>query len=166
MTASDFSELTERSVELGPLKRDPAERDSSQNWQLARDEQGVAWLLMDKRDSSVNVLSEDVLTELDQLLDVLQRNLPRALVVRSIKPGGFCAGADISEFERAEDQQQVQEKLRDAHAVAQKLADLPCPTIAVVHGQTLGGGLELALCCDYRLAISGAVLGTPEVARR
>jgi 3-hydroxyacyl-CoA dehydrogenase/enoyl-CoA hydratase/3-hydroxybutyryl-CoA epimerase len=72
-------------------------------------------------------------------------------------------GADVSQFRNLDNQAQIIEKLSEAHQVVHKLADLPCPTIAVIHGAALGGGLELALCCDYRLAIPGATFGTPEI---
>lgn len=163
MTVSNFAQLSERSVELGPCKSTPAADRQWQHWHLARDPQNLAWLVMDKRDTSANVLSEAVLTELDQILDSLHQDLPEAVIVRSAKAGNFCVGADINEFTRAETAAQVEEKISWAHAVVQKLVDLPCTTIAVVHGQTLGGGLELALCCDLRLAIPGASLGTPEI---
>lgn len=168
MIPSVYSALVDRSVELGPFnpgpfKELPATSGHWQNWQLTRDSQGVAWLLMDKKDSSVNVLSEDVLTELDEVLDTLNHDLPTALVVRSRKASNFCVGADLKEFRPLTDEAEVEEKLTAAHGVAQKLVDLPCPTIAVLHGQALGGGLELALCCDYRLAVPGTTVGTPEI---
>jgi 3-hydroxyacyl-CoA dehydrogenase/enoyl-CoA hydratase/3-hydroxybutyryl-CoA epimerase len=170
MTDTVYSVLSARSTQLGPFKDveagggSPAP-DSGQwnNWLMARDDNDVAWLLMDKKDSSVNVLSEDVLTELDEVLDRLHQNIPKGLVIRSAKANSFCVGADISEFSKLEREDQVAEKLAQAHATVQKLVDLPCPTVAVIHGQALGGGLELALCCDYRLAVPGATLGTPEI---
>src|SRR5690606_37300744 len=163
MTASLYSALTARRAELGPFKDLPATSGHWKNWQLARDEQGIAWLLMDKQDSSVNVLSQDLLTELDEVLDSLYHDTPKALALRSAKPGSFCVGADIKEFRHLNDEEDVAIKLAAAHGVAQKLVDLPCPSIAVIHGQALGGGLELALCCDYRLAVPGTTLGTPEI---
>lgn len=170
MTDSVYSVLSARSTQLGPFKDAEAaggtpapNADQWDNWQLARDADDVAWLLMDKKDSSVNVLSEDVLKELDEVLDKLMEDPPKGLVIRSAKAASFCVGADIKEFRNLESEQEVEEKLEKAHAVAQKLADLPCTTIAVIHGQALGGGLELALCCDYRLAVPGASLGTPEI---
>ncbi|MDQ2077773.1 3-hydroxyacyl-CoA dehydrogenase NAD-binding domain-containing protein [Marinimicrobium sp. ABcell2] len=163
MTGKLYSALKARSVELGPFKDAPAATGHWKNWQLARDAQGVAWLLMDKKDSSVNVLSEDLLQELDEVLDSLHNDTPTALVLRSAKPGSFCVGADIKEFRHLNSEEEVASKLGAAHAVAQKLVDLPCPTVAVIHGQALGGGLELALCCDYRMAVPGSTVGLPEI---
>lgn len=170
MTDTIYSVLSARRTQLGPFKDAEAEGDASvtssdqwDNWQLARDDNGVAWLLMDKKDSSVNVLSEDVLRELDGILDQLYENRPKGLVIRSAKASSFCVGADIKEFRNLENEEEVEKKLGKAHAIVQKLVDLPCTTIAVIHGQALGGGLELALCCGYRLAVPGSSLGTPEI---
>ena len=163
MTSILYSTFKTNSVELGPFKNAPATTGHWQNWKLARDAQGVAWLLMDKKDSSVNVLSADVLTELGEVLDSLLHDIPKGLVLRSAKPGSFCVGADINEFRHLSSAEEIASQLGAAHAVVQKLVDLPCPTVAVIHGQALGGGLELALCCDYRLAVPGATLGVPEV---
>ncbi|MGH8308904.1 MAG: 3-hydroxyacyl-CoA dehydrogenase NAD-binding domain-containing protein, partial [Steroidobacteraceae bacterium] len=68
------------------------------NWTELRDAEGIAWLTLDKPGTSANVLSRDVLTEIDELLRALAARLPRGVVVRSAKPSGFVAGADINEF--------------------------------------------------------------------
>ncbi|MFN3580690.1 MAG: 3-hydroxyacyl-CoA dehydrogenase NAD-binding domain-containing protein [Pseudomonas sp.] len=164
MSESVSSALLDRRMELGP-HADPQQPQQRrwQHWRLARDQQDIAWLLMDKAESSTNVLSEEVLLELGEVLEHLRADLPQALVLRSAKAASFCVGADISAFRQMHHQRDVINKLSDAHIVAQGLADLPCPTIAVIHGAALGGGLELALCCDYRLALSGASFGLPEV---
>lgn len=164
MSESVSSALLDRRMEFGP-HADPRHPQQGrwQHWRLARDQQDIAWLLMDKADSSANVLSEEVLLELGEVLEHLRADLPQALVLRSAKAASFCVGADISAFRQMHHQRDVINKLSDAHIVAQGLADLPCPTIAAIHGAALGGGLELALCCDYRLALSGASFGLPEV---
>jgi 3-hydroxyacyl-CoA dehydrogenase/enoyl-CoA hydratase/3-hydroxybutyryl-CoA epimerase len=92
--------LGERDLELGPFAIGEARQDTSAwtNWRLRTDEDGIAWLLFDKKDASANTLSADVLTELDAVLDKLERDRPRGLVIRSAKPGGFIAGADIGQF--------------------------------------------------------------------
>ena len=165
MTASVLSALAARRMEIGPFS--PAELKVSprrwQHWHLKRDEQNVAWLLMDKADSSANVLSESVLREFSEIIAALKSDMPSALVIRSAKPGSFCVGADISEFRELHTEPDVINKLVEAHLLAQHLVDLSCPTIAIIHGAALGGGLELALCCDYRLAVKGATFGVPEV---
>ncbi|WP_373187998.1 3-hydroxyacyl-CoA dehydrogenase NAD-binding domain-containing protein [Halopseudomonas sp.] len=164
MTGRVYSALAERDREFGPFIRAPqAHSGEWRHWHLKRDEQNIAWLLMDKADTSTNVLSEELLRELDAILDQLGGDKPKALVIRSAKDNGFCMGADITQFRDLDTREQAIEKLSEAHRVAQKLVDLACPTIAVIHGAALGGGLELALCCDYRLAVPGAKFGTPEV---
>ncbi|HKL25447.1 MAG TPA: enoyl-CoA hydratase-related protein, partial [Desulfuromonadales bacterium] len=164
MTGSILNQLLPREQEFGPFT-DPAAGtgDAWTCWRMARDEDGVAWLLFDVPDAKVNVLSETALTELGEILFQLEDHLPQGLVLRSAKASGFCVGADINEFQDMKDREQVIEKLEDAHAVADRLAALACPTLAVIHGPCLGGGLEVALCCDYRLALPDAKLGLPEI---
>ena len=90
--------LAPRNLELGPLAGSASGQGNWRNWKLARDDNGIAWLVLDKPDSSANVLSEEVLAELDDVLATLERELPKGVVLRSAKPGGFIAGADIGEF--------------------------------------------------------------------
>jgi 3-hydroxyacyl-CoA dehydrogenase/enoyl-CoA hydratase/3-hydroxybutyryl-CoA epimerase len=104
-----------------------------------------------------------VLKELDAVLDAVEQDLPKGLVIRSAKPGGFIAGADISEFGSERSTEEVQHAIKEGHRILDRLEALACPTVAVIHGYALGGGLELALACDHRLAIDGAKLGFPEV---
>lgn len=164
MTGKVYSALAQRDREFGPFNELPGTGQAEwRHWHLKRDEQNIAWLLMDKADTSTNILSEELLRELDQILSQLRDDQPSALVIRSAKDHGFCMGADISQFRDLSSHDQAVEKLSEAHRVAQNLVDLPCPTIAVIHGAALGGGLELALCCDFRLAIPGARFGMPEV---
>lgn len=164
MSGQIMRQLHDRETEAGPLEHvSGPEVETRRHWQLGRDEDNIAWLLMDKRESGANVLSGEVLEELDGILRELERDTPRGLVLRSAKDSGFCMGADIHEFTELESEEQVVDKLSQAHEVADRLEALDCPTVAVIHGPCLGGGLELALCCDYRLAIRGAKLGFPEI---
>src|SRR5438270_7890123 len=157
--------LAPRNLELGPLAE--AERDGAtspwRNWRLAHDEDGIAWLALDKAGASANTLAVDVLNELDKVLASLEKNVPKGLVLRSAKPSGFIAGADIGEFRGLTDAAVVEERLSEAHAVVDRLDRLGAPTVAVIHGYCLGGGLEVALACDYRVAGEDARLGFPEV---
>ncbi|HUD89705.1 MAG TPA: 3-hydroxyacyl-CoA dehydrogenase NAD-binding domain-containing protein [Xanthobacteraceae bacterium] len=157
--------LGKRDLELGPFAIDEARPDPGPwaNWHLRTDEDGVAWLLFDKKDSSANTLSAETLTELNAVLDKLERDRPRGLVIRSAKPSGFIAGADIAQFRGVTDTAPIEETLTRGHAVLDRLDRLPLPTIAVIHGYCLGGGLEVALACDYRIAIDSASFGFPEV---
>jgi 3-hydroxyacyl-CoA dehydrogenase / enoyl-CoA hydratase / 3-hydroxybutyryl-CoA epimerase len=156
--------LGKRDLELGPFALgEQQEPGPWANWRLRNDEDGIAWLLFDKKDSSANTLSEPVLTELNAVLDKLERDRPRGLVIRSGKPGGFIAGADITQFEGVTDPAQIETMLHGGHEILDRLDRLPLPTIAVIHGYCLGGGLEVALACDHRLAIDSASFGFPEV---
>ena len=139
--------------------------DSARNWTLERDAEGVAWLTLDKPGSSANVLSGSVLLELDGLLAALEKEPPRALVVLSAKKSGFIAGADIREFTGITDADSGYLLIHRGQQVLNRLAALPCPSVAAIHGFALGGGLELALACRYRVAVDDErlSLGLPEV---
>lgn len=153
-----LSVIGETKLELGS-----GEEKAFGNWRLRRDESGIAWAILDCKGTSTNTLSEAVLTNLSKLLDAIEKQPPELLVLRSAKPGGFAAGADISEFRDARDEASVVDRLRQGHEVIDRLEALDCPTVAVVHGYALGGGFELALACDHRIAIDGAWFGFPEV---
>jgi 3-hydroxyacyl-CoA dehydrogenase/enoyl-CoA hydratase/3-hydroxybutyryl-CoA epimerase len=157
--------IGQRNLELGPFAFDDASANigSWSHWRMRRDEDGVAWLLFDKQDASTNTLSEEVLSELDLILTRVEQDRPRGLVIRSAKPGGFIAGADIAQFRGVTDTAQVEALLARGHAILDRLDRLPIPTVAVVHGYCLGGGLEVALACDHRIAIDDASFGFPEV---
>ena len=134
-------------------------------WKLDRDVDGIAWLALDKPGTSANVLSSEVLVELGALLGGLAAAPPRALIVRSAKPSGFIAGADIREFTAFKGPEDAFALIRAGQGVLDRLEGLPCPTIAALHGFALGGGLELALACRYRIAANEEklALGFPEV---
>ena len=133
------------------------------HWRLRRDDNDILWVLFDKHGSRTNTLDTEVLKEFDHILDSLGDKPPKALVLRSLKAGGFCAGADISQFQNY-GQDETRALLRQGHEVLDRLEALRHPTIAVVHGHCLGGGLELALACKQRIGISGALeMGFPEI---
>jgi 3-hydroxyacyl-CoA dehydrogenase/enoyl-CoA hydratase/3-hydroxybutyryl-CoA epimerase len=85
--------LKDRALELGPT---PDASGTYRNFKLTRDADGVAWLLFDRADASANTLSEEVLLEFDMVLTALETQRPTGIVVRSAKPSGFIAGADIN----------------------------------------------------------------------
>jgi len=157
--------LRKRNLELGPFAIDEAPQEASPwaHWRMRTDPDGIVWLLFDKKDSSANTLSSEVLTEFDAMLQRLESNPPRGVVIRSAKPGGFIAGADITQFRGVKDTAQIEALIASGHAVLDRLDRLHTVTIAVIHGYCLGGGLELALACDYRIAIDDASFGFPEV---
>src|SRR5579864_9149012 len=151
--------LADRVLELGP----PAVSGPYRNFKLTRDTDGVAWLLFDREGASANTLSADVLTEFDMVLAALESERPTGLVIRSAKASGFIAGADVNEFRGATNAAVVEAQIARAHAVIDRLEAVKFPTVAVIHGFCLGGGLEVALACQARIAIDGARFGFPEV---
>jgi 3-hydroxyacyl-CoA dehydrogenase/enoyl-CoA hydratase/3-hydroxybutyryl-CoA epimerase len=155
--------LAPRNLELGPLAGSASGQGPWQHFRMARDGNDVAWLVIDKAGASANTLSEDVLTELNDVLAALEREPPKGLVLRSAKKSGFIAGADIGEFRHMADVAAVEARLGEANAVVDRLDQLKTTTVAVVHGYCLGGGLEIALACDYRIAVDDARFGFPEV---
>jgi 3-hydroxyacyl-CoA dehydrogenase/enoyl-CoA hydratase/3-hydroxybutyryl-CoA epimerase len=159
MTTADILTVLGRR-ELGP---DRAPTRELENWRLTIDGTGVAWLLFDRAGESANTLSEECLHELDEMLQYLDEQPPRALVIRSAKLTGFIAGADVRAFRGITSEASVIERMRYAHTVVDRLAHARYPTIAVIHGFCLGGGLEIALACRHRIAVDGATFGFPEV---
>jgi len=137
---------------------------SGPHWSLEIDADRVAWLTIDQPGASANALSRAVLEELAARLDELAKAPPRGLVIASGK-AGFIAGADVREFGQVASAEEAVPHIRAAHALFNRLEELPFPTVAAINGYCLGGGLELALACRYRVCVDDpkAVLGLPEV---
>ena len=135
------------------------------NWTLQIDADRVAWLTADMAGSSANVLSGDMVRELAAKLTEVAAQRPVGAIVQSGKASGFIAGADIKEFVQIRSPAEGYELVRAGQSVMQQLADLPFPTVAAIRGFALGGGLELALACTYRVGADEAALslGLPEV---
>jgi 3-hydroxyacyl-CoA dehydrogenase / enoyl-CoA hydratase / 3-hydroxybutyryl-CoA epimerase len=138
---------------------------SYQHWTLEFDDEGIIWLHSDMSGSSVNVLSEPVLNELDDILHIVENESPIGLVILSDKHLGFIAGADAKAFDKIEDYHNALELIRRGQAILSRIASLPCPSVALIHGFCFGGGLELALACHYRVAQDDTAtrLGLPEI---
>src|SRR6185503_1063584 len=138
---------------------------TARHWRVATDADRICWLTFDKADSSANTLSSDVLAELDRVLDALAAQQVRGLVFESAKRSGFILGADVKEFGRLRDAAQATEMAARGQALLARVASLGVPTVALIDGFALGGGLELALACDYRVAAVSyeRTLGLPEV---
>lgn len=135
------------------------------HWRTRTDGEGRCWLCLDKANSSANVLSEEVLRELEQILTTLEAARPNGLVIYSGKDSGFVMGADINDFQSIQTPEQAYELIRVGQDLFTRVERLGCPTVAVLNGFALGGGLELALACTYRLALENKkpVIGFPEV---
>ncbi len=136
-----------------------------QHWRLETDANRVAWLTFDLAGSGTNTLGSAPMRELDALLREVEAAQPLALVIRSGKEGGFVAGADITEFTGLTDLEEAYRLVRTGQQVFDRIEALPMPTVAAIQGFALGGGLELALACDYRVAADDGRLnlGLPEV---
>jgi 3-hydroxyacyl-CoA dehydrogenase/enoyl-CoA hydratase/3-hydroxybutyryl-CoA epimerase len=136
-----------------------------QHWQLTRDGDGLEWLTLDRAGASTNTLSAAVMEELRAVLARLAADPPRGLVIRSGKANGFIAGADVDEFGELKSVDDATALVRRGWDIFQELAATPYPTLALVRGFCLGGGMELALACRYRVAVDEPAtrLGLPEV---
>jgi 3-hydroxyacyl-CoA dehydrogenase/enoyl-CoA hydratase/3-hydroxybutyryl-CoA epimerase len=134
-------------------------------WTSEVDSDRIAWLVFDTPGLSTNVLSASALRELADALTKIAALRPAGVVVRSAKPNGFIAGADIREFLKIHTPEEGYALIRSAQAVLDQLQNLPCPSVAALHGFALGGGLELALACTYRIGADDnkLSLGLPEV---
>jgi 3-hydroxyacyl-CoA dehydrogenase/enoyl-CoA hydratase/3-hydroxybutyryl-CoA epimerase len=133
---------------------------------VERDPDGGVFLKLDVPGKSVNVFNRRVLADLDAALDAAAAvpNIP-VLVIRSGKKSGFLAGADLREFLEVRDAAAATALSEQGQKLFDKLAGFPVPTVAAIHGPCLGGGLEFALACDYRLVVDrpGTQLGLPEI---
>jgi 3-hydroxyacyl-CoA dehydrogenase / enoyl-CoA hydratase / 3-hydroxybutyryl-CoA epimerase len=156
MTRPVLSFLGEARLELGPV-----ESAGTHPWRRGEAD-GVVWLVFDCDGTSTNTISAAVIEALKIEIDTLAKAPPKAVVIRSAKTNGFAAGADINGF-RDMTGEGAADLLSQGHAVLDSLEALSCPTIAVVHGMALGAGFEIALACDYRIAVEGARFGFPEV---
>lgn len=141
------------------------ESEQFAHWQIERDAEDIVWLALDRQGETTNSLSEAVIRELGDIVSELEANTPAGLVVSSAKEGSFILGADIREFDNFDNASDVTEKIKQGHDVFARLENLPCHKVASVHGFCLGGGLELALCCDYIIALNvpETRFGLPEV---
>jgi len=119
-------------------------------WEIDRDR--LAWLTFDKAGESANTFSRQALEELRGALRAIGAEQPKGLIVRSAKDN-FIAGADVEEFTRFKSPQEAMSFVKLGWDVFQELRDLPFPTTAMVNGFCMGGGVELALACRYRVAL-------------
>lgn len=130
---------------------------------IERREDG-AILLFDVPDSPVNVLRSDIEDDLEEALGELEADRPKALVIASGKDS-FCVGADVEMLVGAGDVEEVTQMSRTGQKIMDRIEGMPFPTVAAIEGNCLGGGLELTLACDYRVAADtdSTRMGVPEV---
>jgi 3-hydroxyacyl-CoA dehydrogenase/enoyl-CoA hydratase/3-hydroxybutyryl-CoA epimerase len=139
---------------------------SYRHWRLELDAEQIQWLYFDKAGASVNTVDREVMEELADIIDTLSHNtIPKALIIASGKKNGFIAGADIAQFNKFTDVDDAVNLLRAGQDIFTKIEQLTIPSVAMINGFCLGGGMELVLACTYRVAEESAKtrLGLPEV---
>ncbi len=137
------------------------------HWQYEKDADNIFWLTFNRQSSSVNTINAEVLEELHSFLQMLEAlpKPPLGLVIQSGKENGFIAGADIHQFENVKSAEEATSLIEQGQKIFEELEKVSFPTLALIQGFCLGGGLELALACRYRIAIDDPKtrFGTPEV---
>ena len=139
------------------------------DWRLSVDYEGIAWALMDREGERVNSMGRRLTEELGEIVKWAEtaaiHGEIKGLVLMSAKSTDFLVGADIREFSRFATEQQVKEVVKETLGLLDRIEKLPIPVVAAIHGFCLGGGLELALACHYRIADreESTRLGFPEV---
>lgn len=136
------------------------------HWRLVTDKDNVLWLYFDKQNAAVNTIDREVMEELSDIMDNLQHDKThKGVIIASGKTNGFIAGADISQFNKFKDIDEAVQLLRSGQQILDKIENLKIPTVAMIDGFCVGGGLELALACHYRVVedSSKKQLGLPEV---
>jgi 3-hydroxyacyl-CoA dehydrogenase/enoyl-CoA hydratase/3-hydroxybutyryl-CoA epimerase len=141
----------------------------SKHWSFHRDIENVGWLTIDTPGAPVNTLSREAVMELEAFVarfeELAETRELEGIVLLSGKESGFIAGADISEFDAMSDFSVLPQALERTHNLFNRIEALKIPVVAGIHGFCLGGGLELALACHYRVAVNDdkTRIGFPEV---
>ena len=141
----------------------------TKHWSFHRDVENLGWLTINSPGAPVNTLSREAIMELEQLVgrfeELAQTGELAGVILLSGKDSGFIAGADVSEFDAMSDFSVLPEALKRTHALFARIEGLKIPVVAGIHGFCLGGGLELALACHYRIAVNDdkTRIGFPEV---
>ncbi|WP_108397971.1 3-hydroxyacyl-CoA dehydrogenase NAD-binding domain-containing protein [Devosia submarina] len=141
----------------------------TKHWRFHRDIENLGWLTIDTPGAPVNTLSREAIMELEGLVtrfeELAQTRELEGIVLLSGKDSGFIAGADISEFDAMSDFSVLPQALERTHALFNRIEALKIPVVAGIQGFCLGGGLELALACHYRVAVNDdkTRIGFPEV---
>lgn len=138
-------------------------------WRFSVDIENIAWAIFDIPDSSVNMLSQAALTELEKIVSTVEAGIDQntiiGLGILSGKKSGFIVGADVKEFDKLSAPDKLPAMLTSVHKIFDRIENLQIPTAVGIHGFCLGGGLELSLACDYRIAVNDDAtrIGFPEI---
>ena len=133
---------------------------------LKIDEQNIAWLAIDVPNEKMNTLQAAFADEMKEIFAQLKDTSGvKGMIIHSLKPDNFVAGADVRMLEACTTASEAEALAKQGQDLFQQLSDLPYPVVAAIHGPCLGGGLELALACDYRVCTDSdkTRLGLPEV---
>ncbi|MFQ0977394.1 fatty acid oxidation complex subunit alpha FadJ [Vibrio campbellii] len=133
---------------------------------LKIDEQNIAWLAIDVPNEKMNTLQAAFADEMKEIFAQLKDTSGvKGMIIHSLKPDNFVAGADVRMLEACTTGSEAEALAKQGQDLFQQLSDLPYPVVAAIHGPCLGGGLELALACDYRVCTDSdkTRLGLPEV---
>ena len=138
------------------------------DWTLSIDFERIAWAVADREGESMNALGRRPMEELEKIVSVVEgaeAGEIKGLVLISAKDTSFIAGADINEFDGYDTEDKIKDAVTQTLGLFDRIEKLPVPVVAAIHGYCLGGGLELALACHYRIADreDGTRLGFPEV---
>ncbi|MEX2166251.1 MAG: 3-hydroxyacyl-CoA dehydrogenase NAD-binding domain-containing protein [Methyloceanibacter sp.] len=140
-----------------------------QDWRFTVDFEDIAWAVIDREGESMNSLGRRATEEFSEIVQAVEEGASRGeikgLVIMSGKESSFIAGADIREFESFDTVDKIKDVVKQTLGLLDRIDRLTVPVVAAIHGYCLGGGLELALACDWRIADreEGTRLGFPEV---
>ena len=140
--------------------------DNFKHFNISTDHENICWAEIDVKGKSVNVLTQEVMTDLANIIDWLEKNTKiTGFSLTSGKPGGFIYGADIAEFELYKTKHDVRSHMEFVHDLFNRIENLHVPTAVGIDGIAVGGGLEIALTFDYIITTSSnkTKLGFPEV---
>ncbi|NOR42402.1 MAG: crotonase [Gammaproteobacteria bacterium] len=139
--------------------------NSHGNWNVERDSNNIAWVHFNKPDASANLLSQTAIKELDDVINGFEKDLPQAVIILSDKKDSFIFGADIKEFTALDNKEQALAFMLKGHALMNRIENLACPTVSMIHGLCFGGGTELSLACNYIVASDDkkTKIGLPEI---
>jgi 3-hydroxyacyl-CoA dehydrogenase/enoyl-CoA hydratase/3-hydroxybutyryl-CoA epimerase len=138
------------------------------DWTFSVDNERIAWAVIDREGESMNALGRRPTEELARIVAAVEgaeAGEVKGLVLMSGKESSFIAGADINEFAGFDTEDKIKEVVGETLQLLDRIERLTVPVVAAIHGYCLGGGLELVLACDWRIADreEGTRLGFPEV---